>query len=362
MTRALGLVGAALTAIGLIASMSTRAAAAPAHPVRNGAIAFYAYTRIYAIQPDGSDLRLLVPARRRNCVTKSCNVGDFAWSPDGGQLAFLHRSGVVKPGRRPIFESALYVIDADGRDERRIPGCGRPWPSCLGYSWSPDGSHIVISRFDGLYVLGTRDHSIRQLTSSRTDAAPLWSPDGTSIAFARGRFPTISTYVIPVEGGTATPVPETSRGASCAWSPDSRSLVCQRGERILRIDVGGRRRPTELGHVSGAMTGLSPDGSRLTYVHYRLVHRGDRPPHSTYSTEVWTMTLSGRRRWRVYAGTPDVVGGPVRSVWSPNGARVAFAADAIYVVGAHGSHLRRLSKLGRESISIAGEVAWQPLP
>lgn len=360
MTRALGLVGVALTAIGLIASMSTRAAAAPAHPVRNGAIAFYAHTRIYAIQPDGSDLRVLVPARRRNCITKSCNVGDFAWSPDGGQLAFLHRAGVVKPGRRPIFESALYVIDADGRDERRIPGCGRPWPSCLGYSWSPDGSRIVVSRIDGLFVVGARDHSVRQLTSSRTDASPLWSPDGESIAFSRGSLENVSTYVIPAAGGSATRV-DGSCGAEGAWSPDSRSLVCQRGERILRVDVDGRRSPIELGRVPGAMTGLSPDGSRVTYLHYRLVRRGDRPPHSTYSTEVWTMTLSGRRRWRVYAGPPGIVGGPVRSVWSPNGARVAFAADAIYVVGADGSHLRRLSTLGHESISIAGEVAWQPL-
>jgi Tol biopolymer transport system component len=104
--------------------------------------------KVYAMRPDGSDVR-------RFFVTDPVDFHDEtqpAWSRDGRSLAFVtHRDP-------PDGNSEVYLVDADGRNGRRV----------------------------------TRN-AVR-------DTFPTLSPDGTRIAVARGPFHRPELYVVAVEG------------------------------------------------------------------------------------------------------------------------------------------------------------------
>ena len=63
---------------------------------------------------------------------------DPAISPDGKTVAFTRVGG----------DAGLYLVDFDGRNERRVYGAGQ---TLRGPSWSPDGQWIVFSREAGFY-------------------------------------------------------------------------------------------------------------------------------------------------------------------------------------------------------------------
>jgi len=99
---------------------------------------------------------------------------DFAWSPNGKEIAFS-RNGF------------LYAVSADGRRERRL---GRG----LAPLWSPDGSHIAVkllhpayvNGFDQpnatVYVIDVQRHAEHRLAPSDDRS---WSPDGKALVIAR---------------------------------------------------------------------------------------------------------------------------------------------------------------------------------
>ena len=76
--------------------------------------------------------------------------------------------------------SEIYVMNADGTDQRRLAtGC------C--FDWSPEGRRIafVNDGVDGVYVINVDGTGLRRL--SAPEAAWLdWSPDGRSIALTYG--------------------------------------------------------------------------------------------------------------------------------------------------------------------------------
>ena len=84
--------------------------------------------RIYRMQGDGSDVRLLLPARFDNSW-------DVAWSSDGGRFAF---TSILEFG---YFE--IHVARADGTRIQRITSTGFVHDS--GPAWFPSGDRLVFA-------------------------------------------------------------------------------------------------------------------------------------------------------------------------------------------------------------------------
>ena len=185
--------------------------------------------------PDGRQIAFVRPDERgrkqlwvipldfgeaRRITDAEGGVGDHAWSPDGGRIAFV--SDVV-PGDVPDAESDA---GPQVRVVRRI-------------RYRSDGGGWRGDAFRHVFVVDTQSREVRQVTAGEgEDAAPAWSPDGTRIAYVsdavEGRDTSwmAGVYVASVDGGE----PERwAPGVSCfsqnplsgavAWSPDGESLA-----------------------------------------------------------------------------------------------------------------------------------------
>ena len=79
-------------------------------------------------------------------------------------------------------------------------------------SISPDGKTVAFSYKGDIYLVSSQGGEASQLTSAPAyDYAPIWSPDGQTLAFASDRHGNFDIYTISVNGGT--PVRVTTHSA-----------------------------------------------------------------------------------------------------------------------------------------------------
>ncbi len=135
-----------------------------------------------------------------------------SYSPDGSRIVFeSDRSG----------EQQIYVMNADGSDQRRISffggRAGTP-------EWSPRGDQIAFTHIVGdfrIAVMTPDGRNLRQLTDAWQDEGPTWAPNGRIIQFFRTERNSGETSIWQVDltGGYERRL-ETPVGASDpAWGP-----------------------------------------------------------------------------------------------------------------------------------------------
>jgi dipeptidyl aminopeptidase/acylaminoacyl peptidase len=109
---------------------------------------------------------------------------------------------VRSPALSPDEETVVFVVETVSEDRKKYH------------------SHLWRCRADG--------SELRQLTyGERNDSSPVFSPDGTMIAFVskRGEYPGI--HILPIDGGEARPLVEKDGVLTgLCVTPDSRSIVC----------------------------------------------------------------------------------------------------------------------------------------
>ena len=314
---------------------------------------------------------------------RSVISGVPVWSPDGRRIAFL--SGL--PGRSVCEDPPKIVIESlDGRAQQEL---NHPELRCggglNGPEWalsppvlSPDWRKVALVQDRGLYHTypdGTSLHysdivvtnldgrQRRRLTPRGFYRDPVWSPNGSKIAFIRIRRDDADVYVVDADGtgrrklahavsGThnRNGVPKPNPGP--VWSPDGRRIAFTSyrdgDEDIYVVDVEGgglvnltRSRGTDRAPV------WSPDGRLIAF-------RSER----TGKGEVYVMKADGSAQQRL-TRNPAPAGGPV---WSPDGGRILFhRAEDIWVMNRDGSGQRNLTPDVRPArIAWDGDPAWSP--
>jgi eukaryotic-like serine/threonine-protein kinase len=288
-----------------------------------------------------------------------------AWSPDGRQIAFT---------RWPNGDNAdmpqpqdIYIVPVGGGRERKI---AEAWRSV---SWSPDGRTIALAHVPsngtapvpesgGIFLLSLESGHTRELTVSREDSYPVFSPNGRWIAFKRQVSGTkAEIFVIPAGGGVAkrlTSEPYPIRGPT--WTADSREVVFGSlrsgadGSLWRVAAAGGAPRP-----VSPTLRdAFDPSISRQG----RLAYREEWMDSNLYL--LTAKDLSGT----VPAGFDEPVSVVNSSredhspAFSPDGERIAFVSNRsgnleIWVARRDGSQATPLTSLRAQN---TGTPRWSP--
>jgi dipeptidyl aminopeptidase/acylaminoacyl peptidase len=199
---------------------------APFGLAATGLIAFESEGDILVADADGSGRRPLIA------------TPGGQWSPTfsrrGDRIAYWSAPTPGDP-------ASLYVADADGANARLLTGEPRfSVPDALpALSWSPDDQRLAVSSDGVLYVVnvdGTDVQRIGKPTHQRS--GPVWSPDGTLIAYTGqpqgDPYTSTSSWVIAPDGTGDEEVIPAEGGYEIAnvnpsWSPDSRSLLVHTG-------------------------------------------------------------------------------------------------------------------------------------
>jgi Tol biopolymer transport system component len=203
-------------------------------------------------------------------------IYDFGVSPNGQMIAVT------------VFNENLltdiYLLDADGRNPRKIIDCSTSMGSCSAPAWSPDSKLLAYEREDAattgalgpsriwLYNVNNGETAPVYEDNQILGFTPMWSPDGSHIAFFDANAQAIR--VLPIAGGDAIVIPS----------------------------------------MMGEVGSFSPDGAQLAYPDMRQV--GEQ-----YFTEVWVADLNTNAATQPLLPASEEDGSPV---WSPDGKWIIF--------------------------------------
>jgi len=231
-----------------------------------------------------------------------------AVSPNGKEIAFYSTRNTLEFPNPPVFPNPrgdfeLYVMDTTDDDG------------------------------DG------QGDNLRRLTDNLvSDFAPAWSPEGKKIAFASIRGGNTDVYVMDADVCEAStvvdpgcPDPEVIRLTNDSavdqvpvFSPDGSKIAFQSArdgnQEIYLMNADGTGAPTNLTNnpALDSLPDFSPSGQRLTFGS----NRDSPPPPALPDVDIWTMNIDGSDPVNL---TPTRTATNDRwSSWSPDGTKIAF--------------------------------------
>ncbi len=267
------------------------------------------------------------------------------WTPDGGGIVFGHGNGKI------------YMVKADGSSLQTISEETGEYEVDLFPSISPDGSRIAYAtlKHDTGYIwdsiLGRRVRDLeietsaldgsdrRRLTKNKdTDSYPVWSPDGSKIAFVSDRENSpgkLYIYTMSLDGSDV-------------------HLIASLGGSITkrRLDAlpGGMERLAFFGDPIA----WSPDGSMIAFI---SIEEGAIPVIHTVGIDSSGRAIGGSGRARL----GETIGSPA---WSPDSRRVAFVRREdgpepmrLYTMDPDGSDPHEVFSFREEGLS---NISWSP--
>jgi tricorn protease len=208
-------------------------------------------------------------------------------------------------------------------------------------------SHVAFVLGGDLWAVLRDGGDARRLTSTGRARGPVFSPDGTQIAFTGEEDGNYDVYVVPAAGGvprrlTYHPGPDYAVG----WSPDGKGVLFSsqrnsyaRFSRLFTVPAEGGF-PSEVPLPMAEYGSFSPDGARLAYVPYSnggfipdpQFHMAWKRYRGGTTSPVWVADLSDSRVIKVPRDNsndfnPMWVGDKVYFLSDRNGPVTLFAYD-----------------------------------
>ena len=152
----------------------------------SGEIAFGSSSGIYVVSPDGTGLARLNPT----------GFGGVAWSPDGSKIAFGSGAGIA-------------TVDPHGGHVTPVVATGQ-LPS-----YSPTAAKIAYSTGSAIIAADASGANPTTIVSGTNLYGPVWSPDGTKIAYTSGVWGDV--FVVSSNGGPSDPPHERAKCRLGLW-------------------------------------------------------------------------------------------------------------------------------------------------
>jgi len=196
---------------------------------------------------------------------------------------------------------------------------------------SPDGETIVFSYRGDLWRVPSAGGQAIQLTVHEAhEHMPVWSPDGSKIAFASDRYGNFDIFVMAFSGGAATRL--TFHSASdypTSFTPDGQAVLFASGRLDAKDMVGYPRRGSQPELYSVALTGGMPKqvlstpaiyavydspGERMAYSdHKGLETEWRKHDDSSFARDVWIYDVGSGKHTKLTAFGAD----DRQPVWAP---------------------------------------------
>ena len=184
-----------------------------------------------------------------------------AWSPDGSKVLFI----------RGAFPWVLHTINPDGTDLRTLPPLPNYYPWYYDAAWSPAGSQIVITAFDGanegIFISNADGTNAREFHFQCAEfsrgcsrlAAASWSPDARTIVFfVWGSQSDSEIYVKDIAGGEARRLTNTTgTNSNPSWQSLDRSSTLADFDGDGRADISVFRPSDRTWYLNQSTNGLS---------------------------------------------------------------------------------------------------------
>ena len=247
---------------------------APAWSPGGGKIAFHSdeggTEDIWVMSPVGTGLEPAYTRLTRNTAIEH----NPAWSPSGDMIAF---QSFTEEGLWDIWvmrvEHAASLLRDDGGNAKQITSEAS---SDANPVWSPDGSSIAFdSDRDGdneiflitnvQQVLTGAEPQFVQLTDNHwEDKHPTWSPDGSKIIFQSSRRGNWDLFEIGIDGTNLNIIVATSADEiEPDWSPDRKRVLFSTNEPGDHYEIRAINWPEKSEYVH-----LSPKGEDARYAHW----------------------------------------------------------------------------------------------
>jgi Tol biopolymer transport system component len=163
--------------------------------------------------------RIRVAAWAAVGLVASASAGGGATVPAADRLAYVEESTVGQD---------VYVIDVSRSTTTRL---ARGLAEVEGPVWSPDGTRLAFSaRSGGIFGIFVARSDGTKLTRHATGRSPSWSPDGTRIAYAAMESQDEEIFVVSLDSpGTRRLTAHAGRDITPQWAPDGARIAFASG-------------------------------------------------------------------------------------------------------------------------------------
>jgi Tol biopolymer transport system component/DNA-binding winged helix-turn-helix (wHTH) protein len=250
-----------------------------------------------AISPDGRTVAFnrvsaaggiyLVPVAGGELTRLTREQGPFcerlAWTANGRELVFSSSGGA------PESSASLWRVSASGgKPERVVVGgenAANPAISSRGnrLAYEQRSQNFNIWQIEVPTATQPSRSATKLIASTRAQAGPQFSTDGTRLAFVSDRTGSSEIWVCDTAGSNLVQLTSSGGVGTPRWSPDGRRIAFDGQGGIHVIDVeGGRSRRVASEHSDGVVPSWSRDGQWIYFASPR-----------TGRSEVWKVPAAG---------------------------------------------------------------------
>ena len=201
----------------------------------------------------------------------------------------------------------------------------------------------------------------KQLTNNLNIAPgfPIWSPDGTKIAFTWSS----QIFVMDADGNNKKKLAEKVSN-SFVWSPDGSKIVFESWGGLVIMDADGRNRK-KLPETEGYSPSFNPNGDKITFIMPKGLSCEEC---GSDNTDIYMIDANGKNKKRLTNTKGKVKG----FEWSPNGSKIVFTLSEwdrcsggchekdgnadIYIIDADGRNQEQLTKTPIRDL----DASWSP--